>query len=351
MQPESKHDHSDAHYRELDDIHVFCPHNLESRSCISDACDWSGPVHSLPEHLQHDCQFFPDQRSQSAPDFLRTTDGIALIPRNKIPCSILHCYSECMEEHFSSASQNESQSKGADASPCDAANSILLRVLQVIADSKVDRRRMLMSSVKSKRFAVMQVLLQYSKSNDENPLHLQKIAKGESLLLRACAEGDLEQVRALLQFDASLEHLTQRSEMQQRLTPLIWASREGHCQVVKELLRANPSDCYLLAMDRYGRSALMHASCRGHLGVVQQLLQASASEEHLLARSTRGWTALMQASFNGRVEVARTLLLHNPSAQHILMKNDENRTTLDLAKKNNQDKVLLLLRDTLRTSS
>jgi ankyrin repeat protein len=188
----------------------------------------------------------------------------------------------------------------------------------------------------------MKVMLKFSGLNDPVPFHLREFGHGESLLLRASKAGNLELVRALIQYDNSLDHLLHSSGNGQRLTPLIASSREGHCEVVKELLRANPSDQHLCCVDKYGRTPLMHSSCRGHLHVVLELIAANNSEKHILRQSQRGWTALMHACHNGRADIVNALLAEHP-VQQLATKNDAGCTAADLARKQDHSEITKLL--------
>jgi ankyrin repeat protein len=58
-------------------------------------------------------------------------------------------------------------------------------------------------------------------------------------------------------------------------TPLIVASKNGHTDVVKELLSGGAN---INATETDGRTALMFASSNGHTGVVKELLSGGADQ-------------------------------------------------------------------------
>ncbi|PMD49127.1 ankyrin, partial [Hyaloscypha bicolor E] len=77
-------------------------------------------------------------------------------------------------------------------------------------------------------------------------------------------------------------------------TPLHWAAKHGHSNVIADLLRsgANPAE-----QTRNGRSALHWAASRGHQSVVEILF----SDDRVDAgcQSQNGWTALHWAACSG----------------------------------------------------
>ena len=79
---------------------------------------------------------------------------------------------------------------------------------------------------------------------------------------------------------------------------LIWASGNGHIEVVRELIRAGAN---VHARDDY---ALRYASKYGHIEVVRELLRAGA-DVHACDDYALRW-----ASYHGHIEVVQ--LLKNP---------------------------------------
>lgn len=90
-------------------------------------------------------------------------------------------------------------------------------------------------------------------------------------------------------------------------TPLIYAAREGHLDIVQWLLSsgANPD----AATCSGGATALHRAAYCGHLAVVQQLLAAGATPG---LQDADGQTALHKAVQQGHGEVAAALLAACP---------------------------------------
>ena len=129
--------------------------------------------------------------------------------------------------------------------------------------------------------------------------------RGAILTLETAAMlGDTERVR---------EFLKKGIDGQDNGQALVWASRQGHLQVVKLLLDRGAD---VNAKGELGRTALMEASGRetelmeasesGHLEIVKFLLAKGADVN---AQKDLGrWTALMSAAAGGNVEIVQALL-------------------------------------------
>jgi len=161
--------------------------------------------------------------------------------------------------------------------------------------------------------------------------------KGETALMRACAEGHVRTVDMLVQAGADItrtraveSHLGARDQGD---TCLHTAARFGHAAVVKILLKqvqtrgdggleaqastssgAQTSDGVTLhnMQNKNGRSALMEASARDRRDAVRQLLAAEGLNLNL--QDATGRSALMEASQRGFFEIARRLLEHEADA-------------------------------------
>ena len=86
-------------------------------------------------------------------------------------------------------------------------------------------------------------------------------------------------------------------------TPLMYTSEKGRLDEVKVLLEA---DANVNEKGRYGRTALMNASRNGHLQVVQELLKVEGINVN--EKNNDGNTALILASLHGRLQVVQELL-------------------------------------------
>lgn len=89
------------------------------------------------------------------------------------------------------------------------------------------------------------------------------------------------------------------------LTPLIWAAREGHTDVVVQLLQAGAKANH---QDRSGQTALACAAFKGHAGVVDILLLEKYTTQTVINLLDReGKNALCLASIQGHLQIVRLL--------------------------------------------
>jgi len=101
----------------------------------------------------------------------------------------------------------------------------------------------------------------------------------QALLVRACKDGNAEDVRALLQSGASCNTENRDGEL-----PLVAAACRGRLQVMRVLLAAGVLVDGLDASHE-GCTALLGASLRGHLEAVKLLLTVGASSTaHMVGR-------------------------------------------------------------------
>jgi ankyrin repeat protein len=135
---------------------------------------------------------------------------------------------------------------------------------------------------------------------------------GVTPLLQASRNGNFEIIQALLNAGADPTRWHAEGE-----TPLMAASRTGNAEAVRLLISRG---AFVNAVDPYQeQSALMWASAQGHLDVVKALL-ASGADPNLKAHVTEitnrknadhpsgGFTALMFAARNGHTEVVKALI-------------------------------------------
>ena len=84
------------------------------------------------------------------------------------------------------------------------------------------------------------------------------------------------------------------------------AAEKGNLSVLKSFVEHKR--CNINIRDETGSTALIWASCEGHLEVVKYLVEKGADLE---AKDNEGWTALMLASYYDRLEIVK--VLKNPS--------------------------------------
>ena len=179
---------------------------------------------------------------------------------------------------------------------------------------------------------------------------------GNTPLLEACSQGHVDVARYLLDHNANIDAPTETTSDSaltwagtlgneatvaiesdsNKDSPLTFACRKGHCDVVELLLERNANIEYC---NKEGLTPLMLAAHEGHTDVVQKLLKRMPDVEH---RNKDGCTALMFAAFVGHVKVAAMLLDHGAK---INVESDSNKDSpLTFAcRKGHCDVVELLL--------
>ena len=115
-------------------------------------------------------------------------------------------------------------------------------------------------------------------------------------LLRAISHANLEQIECLMWRHADPNYVDAR-----QATPLLWASKKGHLQVVRFLCEARAS---LDQAGLHGVTALLLASHPGHLELAQFLCEARAAVDQA---DQDGVTPLSMATQEGHLELARYL--------------------------------------------
>lgn len=117
-------------------------------------------------------------------------------------------------------------------------------------------------------------------------------------LIDVSIKGDLEKVKSLLNQGVDVNQKVDRYNT----TSLMYASGEGHLEVVEELLKHNADVNY---SDHIANTALIYASLEGHLEVVQKLLDHDANINHV---DDTGSSSLMNASRKRHIKVVNELL-------------------------------------------
>lgn len=124
----------------------------------------------------------------------------------------------------------------------------------------------------------------------------------------------------------------QRAKETYGMTPLIWASKNGHESIVNDLLRAGVN---VNARDNYDNTALIWASNMGHEEIVKALLKKGADVN---AQDNTKMTALMWASNMGHEEIVNDLL---QAGADVNAKDERERTALMYTYKKNIAEDLL----------
>ncbi len=86
---------------------------------------------------------------------------------------------------------------------------------------------------------------------------------------------------------------------------LISAARNGNLEKIKSLLDEKGGDIDIDAFDNNNHTALIWASLNGHTQIVRKLLDNGADTDF---SDNRGHTALILAALNGYIEIVRRLL-------------------------------------------
>eukprot|EP00978_Attheya_sp_CCMP212_P033584 scaffold136201_cov54-Attheya_sp.AAC.4 len=100
-------------------------------------------------------------------------------------------------------------------------------------------------------------------------------------IMRACAEGKVEEVRRIVELDASRAC---RQNQKTGKSPLMMAAEMGHLDIVTMLLEAGAP---WNAIDRFGQCAGNYATDAGHQSIVDLLVNAGTQAELILGASIR----------------------------------------------------------------
>lgn len=128
---------------------------------------------------------------------------------------------------------------------------------------------------------------------------MQAAAQASDCWLRAAAAGDVEELRRLADWGASLDACDFRG-----LTALMISAAHGHTPCVLFLAQRGVS---LDAIDRRGWTAVIHAAFHGRDGCLHVLAELGAD---LNVRDFLGTTAAMRAVLGGHLGCLRTLAEH-----------------------------------------
>ena len=118
-------------------------------------------------------------------------------------------------------------------------------------------------------------------------------------MFRAIEDNDINAVKLLLEYKADINIRNKYND-----TALILASRYGHTEIVKLLLKAVDVNI----QNYYNNTALISASIKGHIEIVKLLLGAGA---YINIKGEQNKTAIEWASGEGHTEIVK--LLHEYS--------------------------------------
>ena len=149
-------------------------------------------------------------------------------------------------------------------------------------------------------------------------------------LIYASRDGDLATVRRLL----SSKGVDVNYKNGWGSPALIWASYNGHIDVVKTLLEHNAK---VDIQRNDGYTALMGAGHNDHIEVVKALLERNANID---IQDDFGWTALMPASCNGHIDCVR-LLLENGA--NVTLEDEYGETAKDMAQEKGHWDIVKLI--------
>ncbi|KAL6892130.1 hypothetical protein GGI43DRAFT_196890 [Trichoderma evansii] len=152
---------------------------------------------------------------------------------------------------------------------------------------------------------------------------------GKTALQRAAAEGNVEEVRQLLEEGAGVN-----ARDKDGWTPLLAASEHGHAKVARILIEKGAD---LEAKAKMGMTPLLMASTAGCFELVQLLLTKGAAVE---AEDAEGLTPLIAASYVGNANIVWLLLEYGA---RIDAKTKGNLTALKIASMQGRNNVVKLL--------
>jgi hypothetical protein len=155
----------------------------------------------------------------------------------------------------------------------------------------------------------------------------------QSALMKACANGNITQVRELLKNGAQVNYQDEQGE-----TALMHAVKNDQSEII-DLLMDKGADSFLVPgfQPRLRLSALMQACANGNITQVRELLKNGAEVNY---QDKQGGTALMYAVINDQSEIIDLLLNHGAD---ISMRSKNGKTALDTARSRGLINIVALL--------
>jgi ankyrin repeat protein len=155
-----------------------------------------------------------------------------------------------------------------------------------------------------------------------------------SLFINAARDGNLDLIVDMLYAGAEINA---RDHM--KWTALMWASFNGHDDIVEYLLENSKLDINATTTVSHGWTALMLAVQNNHVKIVQDLLYLNADVN---IATKDGWTALMIAASYGHIDIVR-LLVHDGADINAV--NCFGWTALVIASDNGFDDIVEILKE------
>jgi ankyrin repeat protein len=150
-------------------------------------------------------------------------------------------------------------------------------------------------------------------------------------LMASVKSNDLKKVKLLLKGKPNLEEPDS-----QGFTPLLWASREGYDDIVRELLNAGADPNHL---DQWMGATSGHKAAFWGRAAAMRLLVTHGLDVNARG-GYNGYTALHDAVSRGHVEVVKVLLEAKARKE---IQGHDGLTALDIAKKLNHKELIALL--------
>ena len=165
---------------------------------------------------------------------------------------------------------------------------------------------------------------------------VQEETYGQTPLMYACRSGHIEVVRQLLDLGASVNITSTRGR-----TPLFEAISEHHDDVVELLLTRQELNLSAVQPKNFDRTALMLAAHSGNSNIVELLLE-HLTVDIINQRDSYGCTALFLATLKGDFATVK-LLAQKPGINLDLVDNAAGRSALIIAATRNSSEIVELL--------
>ncbi|WP_264705088.1 ankyrin repeat domain-containing protein [Wolbachia endosymbiont (group A) of Gymnosoma rotundatum] len=157
---------------------------------------------------------------------------------------------------------------------------------------------------------------------------IQTLLQNTDELLEAAKSGNINEVNRLISEGASVNATDQNGN-----TPLHWAAKNGHEEVVESLLGKEGID--VNAQDRDNNTPLHWAAVKGHKEVLEALLEKDEIDVNAQDKDNR--TPLHWATGRDNVEVVNVLIIKGADVN---AQDKDNRTPLHFAAQNNNKEIV-----------
>ena len=248
-------------------------------------------------------------------------------------------------ERFEDASRLIASSSEADLMECfeslERSYKSCLHIIAAISDSQ-QASKLCRELIERTKNAMNREYLLNMRTEDEFDMIGRKVRARVAAIHIAAYNGNSGVVRLLcMEYGVNVNCNTCETleeEPKKGMTPLEWAARKGHTEVVKVLLD-NKADVNV-SRPTDGITPLIVAANRGHTEIVKLLLANNANVN--VSRHTDGVTPLYSAAYNGHTEVVKLLLANNADVN---VSDTDGVTPLYIAACNGHTEVVILLLD------